>query len=315
MRAEALNLLNADSSDTLLQRAGGNRDSRALLGQVDCIFSDIDGTLTQEGATVLSPQVVEYFSRLRDAGVTVILVSGKPYEEIVPLMQALPAGLGVSAIYEKGAYRLDANPGGVWSTTYLLDNHNLEQTAAELRRRMPDLWKDLQAKHVHERLSFGWAGSGKHRSLLSIDVFVGDVPPDYTRLTGADRDMLKLKDADLLAALETDMLEFVNANYPSWSVVHLGNANFEIAPPGIEKDIAVQQTPEFQEARGVLVLGDSGNDRKMLALRRDDNVVAGLVLHNPATIGLVDEVDFVTFGVANPYPLLDCLLAGAMNLS
>jgi len=122
-----------------------------------------------------------------------------------------------------------------------------------------------------------------------------------------------LKNTTLLAALETEIREFIDAHYPNWGVIHLGNANFEITPPGIEKDIAVQQTPEFQKARGVLVIGDSGNDRKMLALRRHDKVAAALVLHNEAMAELTEAVDFITVGLANPYPLFDCLLAAKLS--
>lgn len=315
MRTEALRLFSEQNATTLLKRIENAKDTDALLGRVDCIFSDIDGTLTQEGATALPLRVTDYFRRLHGAGVTVVLVSGKPYEEILPLMQSLPSGLGVSALYEKGGYRLDSDAKGTWLTTYLLSSHDLEHATAELRLRMPDLWKALQAKYAHERICFGWAGSGKHRSLLSVDVFTGDVPADYTNLTGVDRGRLKLQDANLLRALEVEFRKFVNANYPDWGVVHLGNANFEIAPPGIEKDVAVQQTLEFQEARGVLVLGDSGNDLKMLSLRQSGDVLAGLVFHNSATIRLVDSADFVAFGRANPFPIFDHVFASVMAIS
>ena len=53
------------------------------------------------------------------------------------------------------------------------------------------------------------------------------------------------------------------------------------------------------------MIGDSGNDQHMFSLRNIAKVQAALVLHNDANIGLVDEVDFATFGMANPYPLFD----------
>ena len=308
IRATALRLLQKQAAGTLLCRTNSGEDMTAVLNNVDCIFSDVDGTLTLEGATVLPNRAIEYLGRLRDAGVSVVLVSGKPHEEIASLLQTLPLELHVSALYEKGAYRSDVDATGQWSNTYLLGTPELEQTAAALRRRMPEIWRNIQNGHI-ERISFGWAGSGKHHSLLSIDVFTGDVPERYELLTGVDRDRQKLKDAGLLSRIEAELRAYVDTHCPGWIVVHLGNANFEIAPPGMEKDIAVRQTSEFKKARSILVLGDSGNDRSMFALRQKPKVVSGLVLHSPAAAELAEVVDFITFGMANPYPLFDCVLA------
>lgn len=310
----ASRLLGEQAKRALLQRSDSGRDLTHMLGEVDCVFSDLDGTLTGEGLRTLPPQAATYLAKLRQAGITIMLVSGKPYEEIAPLMQALPQDLRVSAIYEKGAYKLVANTEGTFSKTYLLSSPKLEQEVAALRRLVAQHWQTMETMHVGEYIRFGWAGSGKHQSVISIDMFAGEAPKQYERLVGTERDQLKLKDPALLTAIEAELRAFVDANRPGWSVVHLGNANFEIAPPNIEKDTAIKQTPEFRRARGVLVLGDSGNDRKMFALRQDARTAAGLVLHNPAAVALTAEVDYVTFGMANLYPLLDCLLAAKAHV-
>lgn len=313
MHETALQLLREAAETALLRRVDDN-DPLAALAQVDCIFSDIDGTLTSEGSKGLPERAINYLRRLRGAGVAIILVSGKPYEEIAPIMQALPAELHVEAIYEKGAYTLETSADGQLSKSYLLTSPSQEQAVMTLRDKLTQHWQTMSAAHAHERISLGWAGSGKHQSVVSIDIFTGDVPENYMQLTGPDRDRLKLKDPTLLSAIEAELRAFVESQCPGWLVVHLGNANFEIAPPGIEKDMAIRQTAEFKQARRVLVLGDSGNDRKMFAIRRDRDTktAAGLVFHNPATAELVEDADFVTFGLANPYPLLDQLLAAKL---
>lgn len=314
MRVTALRLLGETAERALLRRVDA-KDPLDMLAQVDCVFSDIDGTLTGEGSKGLPQSAAEYLGRLHEVGVAVILVSGKPYEEIAPIMQSLSPELHVDAIYEKGAYKLDTAANGRMSKSYLLTSPEQEQAVAKLRDKLVEYWRHMQAAHAKERVSFGWAGSGKHQSVVSIDVFAGDVPEYYERLVGLDRDRLKLKDAAILSAIEAELQAFVADEHPGWIVVHLGNANFEIAPPGIEKDVAIRQTAEFQQAQAVLVLGDSGNDRKMFAMRqgRDTKTAAGLVFHNPAAVGLVEDVDFVTFGLANPYPLFDCLLAAKLH--
>ncbi len=308
-RQTALKLLHESNSNVLLYWNNISSTPADILSKVDAIFSDIDGTLTSEGSSSLPPLIVEYFRKLHNAGIPVTLVSGKPYEEIAPLITALPPELGVRAIYEKGAFELYVAADGMLVQTHLLSTPELTETATTLRPLMVRHWRTMEATYASEHVSFGWAGTGKHRSVLSIDVFSGEVPKQYELLTGAKRDQLKLKNTALLAAIESDLRTFVDANCRGWQVVHLGNANFEIAPPGIEKDKAIKQTNEYKHAQKVLVLGDSGNDRKMLALRQEPKTVAGLVFHNPATIALVDVADFVTFGIANPYPLLDFVLA------
>lgn len=313
MRKTALQLLDKCAEDTLLHRAD-NKDLMDTLSRVDYIFSDIDGTLTGEGSKGLPERVVEILGQLRDVGVATILVSGKPHEEILPIMEALSPELHIDAIYEKGAYKLET-AGGHISKSYLLTSPEQEQAVAVLRHKLAEHWQYMKAAHAKERISFGWAGSGKHQSVVSIDVFIGDVPEHYGQLTGLDRDQLKLKDVTILSAIEAELRDFITAECPGWIVIHLGNANFEITPPGIEKDIAIRQTTEFRHAQNVLVLGDSGNDRKMFAIRQDQDAktAAGLVFHNPAAVELVEDVDFVTFGLANPYPLLDRLLAAKQH--
>lgn len=308
--ATARRLLLERAKRTLLYRDDG-RTLTDMLGGIDCVFSDIDGTLTAEGAAALPPRVVRYMRRLHAAGITVVLVSGKPYEEAAPLIQALPHELQVRAIYEKGAYELEANTSGQLSPAYLLGSRELEREAMLLRRHLVAFWNRTAAAYASQHVSFGWAGTGGHRSLLSFDVYAGRVPADYQRLIGRERDRLKLKDPAILFAVETELRAFVDSHCPEWDVTHLGNANFEIAPRSIEKDAAILGTPEFRNAQRVLVLGDSGNDQRMMTLRGNSKIAAGLILHNPAAIALAGVVDFVTFGLANPYPLLDRLLEAA----
>ncbi|QQS18848.1 HAD hydrolase family protein [Candidatus Saccharibacteria bacterium] len=152
--------------------------------------------------------------------------------------------------------------------------------------------------------------------MMSIDVLSASAPQNYLALMGAKRDALKIKDPEILQALEQELTAFVNEHVPGWSIVNLGNANFEITPKAIEKDAAIRATSWYRDVSGVLVLGDSANDKAMFTMKNDAevSVTAGLVLHREASLSLVDGVDCVSFGMANAYPHLRLLYAQRKHL-
>ena len=50
---------------------------------------DVDGTLLPKGETALSPEAVETLRRLTDKGVTVVIASGRPYDQLKQLFEGL----------------------------------------------------------------------------------------------------------------------------------------------------------------------------------------------------------------------------------
>lgn len=142
---------------------------------------------------------------------------------------------------------------------------------------------------------------------MSIDAFQGAAPPHYATMVGSERSALKVKDTQLLARIAYDLAQFLKEYQPSWQVTHLLNGNFELGSKDIAKDGAIKQTECWQRASAVLLLGDGPNDRSMFALRAQGKAAAGLVLHREAALALVSDVDFVSFGRANPYPFLTLL--------
>ena len=166
-------------------------------------------------------------------------------------------------------------------------------------------------------MTLGWGGQGTHQSMLSIDVLGGTPPDDYLQKTGLERDALKVKDAALLGDVAVAVKQFVGEHTNGWNFVDLGNANFEIAPGPIEKDAAIRTLQSRRGSEGILVLGDSANDKAMFRLRHDKEmqVTAGLVLHRAASLPLVDEVDCVSFGMANAGPHLNLLYTARKHLT
>ena len=279
------------------------------LNRIDTLFCDLDGTLISEGSTAFPHRLIAYLDRFKRLGLSIIFVSGRPYAEIEPLVTSLPAGFAAKIVYEKGAYQLRLGQNKPNKPEFLLGSDDIEQQAAITRSDFLIWQRSTEEMYKAQGVRFGWAGTGTQKIVLSVDVFAGHVPDNYLSLIGRQRDALKLRDGGLLETIKAELELFANTHCPGWQVISLGNGNFEIAPPDVEKNKAILQTPEFQRASGVLILGDSGNDQQMFTLKDETKTRTGLVLHNPAVASLVSEVDFVTFGLANPYPLFDILLS------
>lgn len=301
--------LSQGASDNILAIDYTKQTALAALSQVDHIFTDADGTIVQEGAEQFLPDKIDCITKITQCGIGVTVVTGKPIAEAAPLRQTLPPNVPISFICEKGAYSVHFDQTGAWRE-FILSSAEQEASVADLREQFNDFSKQLVKEHGAHVLGFGWGGSGEHKSALSIDIFSGAPPKGYLALRGAKRDAIKLKDPVLLAQVEQAITDWAHKNRPGWRVVHLGNANTEITPEGTSKSEAIIESSEFGAARSVLLLGDSLNDREMFSLRKTFNGKAhtGLVLHRTASLPLVDNADFVTFGMANCNPLLHAVI-------
>ncbi|MBP7858207.1 HAD hydrolase family protein [Candidatus Saccharibacteria bacterium] len=290
------------------------RSSHVLDGfsGIDTVYSDADGTLVPEGATKFSNRTVSQIARLGQVGVRMVVVTGKPLSEVLGLVHSMPVGLSADIIYEKGAYRLERNSDGSFEDRLLLATEAETTAVQQLKYRLLEEKGEIESAYVGtDKLTLGWGGQGTHRSILSIDVFEGIPPVDYLTKTGKDRDALKVSDPNLLARVESDLAKFVERHTPGWSLVHLGNGNFEIASKDIDKGSAIQAMQVYRDATGALVIGDSANDLAMFQLRDSSRTptTAGLVLHRKTALPLTESVDCISFGEANADPHLSLLLA------
>lgn len=181
----------------------------------------------------------------------------------------------------------------------------MESSVARLRE-----YFILVKNSIEEKLGvyLGWSGDGNHKSVLGIDIYRKKPPAGYLGLRGVERDRLEVHDPKLLARTESALEEFMYGRRKGWHIVHMGNGNTEMPPGVIEKDLALKTTPEFKDARHILVWGDSKNDRNMFNLQKyDSRVKSCLVLHRRNSLKLLDTVDLVTFGMANTQPLFELL--------
>lgn len=302
-------------SDDIISLHLSASNLRERFAMTDYVFSDADGVLVPEGATIMPAPHAEFITQLAACGVGVTMVTGKPLAEVSRIASTLPAGSPLRFLCEKGAYSVKLAENGKLEKTFVLGSAEHESAVADLREaffsaQASKIIEDTRSESGEQRVWFGLSGSGDHRSILSIDIYGSEPPSNYTELVGAKRDALKLHDEELLTEVETMIEEWVKVIHPDWRVIHLGNANTDIAPGPIEKDLAILKTLEYQQARTVQVWGDTTNDLAMFRLREQhDKVIAGLVLHREKGKALLSDVDFASYGMANTDPFFRLLLA------
>jgi HAD superfamily hydrolase (TIGR01484 family) len=315
--AQAARMLHKIDRAAVLAVDRSEVDVLTALRTVDHVFTDADGTILDQGMTALSDAYCQDIAKLSALGVRTTIITGKPLTEVIRLVSSLPSGLPVDIIFEKGAYYLERSSLGDAQKRYLLATPEIEAQVGEMKKRLEHERQSIENKYVDAKgrplATIGWAGDGTHTSILSIDILVGTPPNGYLEIKADERARLKITDPVLIRQIVDDLQQFVARYQTGWQLVDLGNANIEIAPSLIEKDEAIMSRQDFMSAKGVLVLGDSNNDRKMFRMRRLDKVYAGLVLHTEKSTLLAEDVDLISFGIANAYPILSLLLAAHVD--
>lgn len=302
-------LFNAGNKNSIVCINQTPAQAGAFLRNVDVIFTDADGTLLEEGYTFVKNEYVDRITTLHHQRIRTIILTGKSFEEAKAIIEQSKQPFEVTIMCEKGAYSVEVGVDGKVQKKYLLSSDKTEQQVKTIRAKFEDFYPTLIEKykdaHGTPRVGFGWSGSDKHTSVISIDIFNGLPPANYLQLIGKERDAIKLQDKALLAKVQSDVEKFFTQQALGARVVHLGNGNTEFAPNAIEKDNAIEQSDYFKRANGVLCLGDSFNDLAMFKLtQKYKKASAGLVVYREPSIELAGEVDFVTTGMANIWPLL-----------
>jgi len=109
-------------------------DRRQVVG----VFTDIDDTLTTDGA--ITPEALDALERLKQAGLPVVAITGRPLGWSVPFAQTWPVG---AIVAENGSVALVPEPQGL-KKLYLQDTQTrvrnftrMEQVAIRVMREVP----------------------------------------------------------------------------------------------------------------------------------------------------------------------------------
>lgn len=242
------------------------------------VATDLDGTLLGADGLV-SPANVEALAAVSAAGVPYVLVTGRPWRWMAPVLEQLPAT--GSAILANGALLVDLADGRV-REAHLLGPAEARDAVVALRSAVPGC---VFALEYAEEPAFG---------------FEEDYQPRWTPerfRTGpaeqlCDRPVAKLlcrnalHDADSLHELASAAL----VGHPLTLTHSSGSAGLlEIGAAGVDKGAALARLTHRMglAAQDVLAFGDGRNDLPMLAWAGHGVAVANA---HPATRAVADEV-------------------------
>ena len=122
---------------------------RGVLAHVAGLMTDIDDTLTREGA--IEPVALQALQDLRAAGLPVIAITGRPYGWSLPFAAAWPLS---ALVAENGAVALIPNGRGGLSTEFAQD----EATRAANARRLQEVAQQVLREVPEARLAEDSAG-------------------------------------------------------------------------------------------------------------------------------------------------------------
>jgi hypothetical protein len=162
---------------------------RSRLADIAWVVTDVDGTLTRGSA--LDPHVVRKIAELYEAGIDVVLVSGRSAGEVLGLVRYLP---GVQrGIAENGLLLLEADRDPAWLTAKP-DRGRIKAIAEELNNkhdaalrlapddpfRLGDVAYEREGRDKRElkRLEEIVTGEGLFMTWSSVHIHLSQQPPD-----------------------------------------------------------------------------------------------------------------------------------------
>ncbi|MGH3714326.1 MAG: HAD family hydrolase [Micromonosporaceae bacterium] len=237
-------------------RARPRRPRRAGLPRL--VATDLDGTLVREDYTV-SAYTAETLRRVRDAGVTVVGITGRGPRLIALCAEHVPAAHFL--VFSQGAHVVDLDHGG--PPRVLRSDRMPGAAAAEAVRLMEVETGPLQL--VTEALDHPgaplWGEAGVR----------WPYPAPFEVRTRADALGVPLLKAFVRAPelSSDDLLDVARRVVPPQlcGATHAGLGFVELCPPGVDKGtgLAVVAAALRIPARDVLVFGDMPNDVPMFA--------------------------------------------------
>jgi len=223
---------------------------------VRLIASDIDGTILRSDNTI-SPRTVAALTAAEDAGILVILCSGRPPRWMAPIADA--TGHHGLAICANGALLYDLHTEEVVES-FLWDHEIALTVAAGLRQAIPDI-----AFAVERPDGFAFEEAYVPVFDLPKDVEVGELD---TLLSAPIVKLLarhpEMSAADLLAAAHAAMDDLAERATTTYS---MEGGLLEIAAPGISKAFALEKVAAERgiTAAEAVAFGDMPNDIPMLS--------------------------------------------------
>ena len=253
------------------------------MGEIRLVASDLDGTLLRPDETV-SERTREAIVAVRRAGITLVLVTGRPPRALAPI--AARIGVGGIAICANGAVVWDLDAGTMVDVTPLAADL-AAGLVRELREAIPGVLFAVELEHGFGREA-GWTdGTGPPRPRL-VERETPEVP---------EADALELVTGPVVKLLvRHPTLPFPEVARRARQAVGehavvtwAGTRLLEISAAGVTKAWALERLCARLGVRRqqVLALGDMENDLPMLAWAGHSVAVANA---QPDVLDAADEV-------------------------
>ena len=225
---------------------------------------DVDGTLAPTGGSV-SAEIIAALCRVADAGVTVVIATGRGWRDVQEVARSLPAA--VYFVLNNGSTTRTAE-GRFINGVSLPYRVAVDACQVYLAHDVPAIWIEGASSGTRYLVDGEWRHREPYRLYLDGKV------PRVCQLRGValvppPAQVFGLTDAEVASSIERGLHAKVGAKISTvrWQSQRLGAIGVEVLPFGVTKGAVVAQLAHDLgvEAWAALAVGDDLNDLEMLA--------------------------------------------------
>jgi len=225
---------------------------------------DVDGTLAPAGGSV-SPEIMAALRRVADAGVTVVIATGRGWRDVQEVARSLPAA--VYFVLNNGSTTRTAE-GRFVNGVSLPYGVAVDVCQVYLAHDVPAIWIEGASSGTRYLVDGEWRNREPYRLYLD-----GKVPRVCqlrdVALVPPPAQVFGLTDAEVASSIERGLHAAAGAKISTvrWQSQRLGAIGVEVLPFGVTKGAVVAQLAHNLgvEAWEALAVGDDLNDLEMLA--------------------------------------------------
>ena len=225
---------------------------------------DVDGTLAPAGGSV-SPEIMAALRRVADAGVIVVIATGRGWRDVQEVARSLPAA--VYFVLNNGSTTRTAE-GRFINGVSLPYGVAVDVCQVYLAHDVPAIWIEGASSGTRYLVDGEWRNREPYRLYLD-----GKVPRVCqlrdVALVPPPAQVFGLTDAEVASSIERGLHAVAAAKISTvrWQSQRLGAIGVEVLPFGVTKGAVVAQLAHDLgvEAWEALAVGDDLNDLEMLA--------------------------------------------------
>ena len=233
---------------------------------VDCIVSDIDGTLTF-GEMPITQQIIQKTENLRYKNVVTTIATGRPFRGAHGVIRALGISEGTPLLFYNGAVLLEYSTGGV------VESHTIPfDEAAEILNIVSGCQAGVYVYtcDISKKNIFNTSGNGLHEQVYYIGGKVRNVDINGNEVLPLTMNVLKqgsivsilIEKRDIPVEVCYQVMKFLKRN-SNVSYTDSGNGFIEVCSMHNKKSIIVDELRRRKaknKIKKILAIGDNDND-------------------------------------------------------